>query len=285
MFEICRLGLEHLPQLDTFLLTHSDTCLFQRSNLRAFGIQDEGKRLQGLWWGAFHRGELVGVLNHVNIGNVLVQAEESLPDLVQALLRETNKPIKGILGPHHQAVRCRELLGLGKTEPALDGKDVLMVLDTRELHLPELFHRPGVVLRNPTRADWDLLNQWHVEFSVEAVNLPDTPQLREEARAAADRQIHSTDAWLLEVNGQVVAKSAMVATLPDVVQIGGVYTPLQHRGHGYAKAVVGGSIARGVPGGLQRAVLFTGEDNTIAQRAYTSIGFRPVGYFGLILFG
>lgn len=285
MFETCRLGPEHVPELERFLQSHTDTCLFQRSNLRAFGILDEGKRLQGLWWGAFHRGELVGVICHVNIGNILVQAEESLPDLVEVLRRESNKVIKGILGPHHQAVRCRELLGLMETPPLLDGKDVLMVLDSGELKLPEVFYRPGVVLRNPTQKDWDLLYQWYIEFSMEAVNLPDTPELREDAKSAAHRQIGATDAWLLEVDGEVVARSVMVATLPEVVQIGGVYTPPQHRGRGYAQAVVGGSIMKGVSSGLQRAVLFTGEENSIAQRAYRSIGFRPIGYFGLILFG
>jgi uncharacterized protein len=74
------------------------------------------------------------------------------------------------------------------------------------------------------------------------------------------------------------------ARLPDVVQVGGVYTPPEHRRRGAARAVVAGML-RGARDeeGVGRAILFTGDDNVAAQTAYRAIGFTAVGEYGLVL--
>jgi predicted GNAT family acetyltransferase len=71
--------------------------------------------------------------------------------------------------------------------------------------------------------------------------------------------------------------------LPDVVQIGGVYTPPALRSRGYARAVVAGSLAAAAAMGVGRSILFTGRDNVAARRAYESIGYRRIGDYGLVV--
>ncbi len=73
------------------------------------------------------------------------------------------------------------------------------------------------------------------------------------------------------------------AALPDMVQIGGVWTPPPLRGLGYGRCVVAGALLAARRAGVTRAVLFTDDDNHGARRAYAAIGFDLVGDYGLVL--
>jgi predicted GNAT family acetyltransferase len=71
------------------------------------------------------------------------------------------------------------------------------------------------------------------------------------------------------------------ATLPEIVQIGGVYTPADLRGRGYARRAVALHLAEARGKGTARAVLFAAND--AAARAYRAIGFQPAVPFTLFL--
>jgi len=73
------------------------------------------------------------------------------------------------------------------------------------------------------------------------------------------------------------------AMLPEMVQIGGVWTPAEFRGRGYARALVAGSLAAAREQGVRRAVLFANPANAAARAAYLAIGFEIVGDYGLVL--
>jgi predicted GNAT family acetyltransferase len=60
-----------------------------------------------------------------------------------------------------------------------------------------------------------------------------------------------------------------------VVRIGPVYTPPEHRGHGYASALVGEVAQRALDAG-HRVCLYTDRDNPVSNRVYAAIGFEPV---------
>jgi predicted GNAT family acetyltransferase len=87
-----------------------------------------------------------------------------------------------------------------------------------------------------------------------------------------------------EAQGRPVAFTGFNAALPDVVQVGGVYTPPFGRARGFARAAVAGSLLHARDRGAVRAVLFTDVDNAPAQRAYRALGFEPVGDWGLVRF-
>jgi predicted GNAT family acetyltransferase len=70
--------------------------------------------------------------------------------------------------------------------------------------------------------------------------------------------------------------------LPDIVQLGGIYTPPRLRGRGYARAAVAASLLEARRRGAERAVLFTATPN--AERCYAAVGFRRVGDYALVLF-
>jgi predicted GNAT family acetyltransferase len=106
-----------------------------------------------------------------------------------------------------------------------------------------------------------------------------TTRLRKAPRHSAIRMV-----FVLEAGSQIVAKSEFHGIANGAVQIGAVFTPPPYRGRGYARSVVAGSLDMVRRTGEKNAFLFTGEENVAAQRAYTALGFAPVGNYGIILF-
>lgn len=87
--------------------------------------------------------------------------------------------------------------------------------------------------------------------------------------------------WVAVENDRPVSLSVFNATLPDIVQIGPIYTPPNFRGRGFAKVAVAGSLIAASERGVSRSVLFT--NNPSAVRSYEAVGFRRVGDYGLVL--
>jgi predicted GNAT family acetyltransferase len=124
-----------------------------------------------------------------------------------------------------------------------------------------------------------------VAYSIEALGSQPGPDLDEEARASVAQGIERRELWLLvDPGGAPLAMSGSNASLPDRVQIGGVYTPPALRGRGHGGDVVAGQLLDLRAGGVRRAVLFTNHDNEPAVRAYQRLGFVRVGDYGLVLF-
>ena len=96
------------------------------------------------------------------------------------------------------------------------------------------------------------------------------------------RMIAGGNHRLLIVGDEPVALTGFNAALPDIVQVGGVYTPPDLRGRGQARLAVALHLAEARAAGAARAVLFAA--SPAAARAYRSIGFRPNGSFALVLF-
>ncbi len=137
--------------------------------------------------------------------------------------------------------------------------------------------------RHPEERELELLTEWRVCFSIEALGATDGPELRAASRADV-RLLHQRGAdWLLLAGDAPVSYSIFNAMLPEIVQIGGVWTPPELRGRGYARAVVAGSLLAARKQGVARAVLFADPLNASAKRAYLALGFRIVGDYGLVL--
>ncbi|KAA1419651.1 GNAT family N-acetyltransferase [Nocardioides humilatus] len=60
-----------------------------------------------------------------------------------------------------------------------------------------------------------------------------------------------------------------------VARIGPVYTPKEHRGHGYASAAVG-AVSRALRDGGSRVSLFTDQANPTSNGIYLALGYEPV---------
>lgn len=271
-------------RLDRFLAQHADSSLFLRSNLRIAGLIDRGEPLQGTYAAAIRQDEIVAVVGHFWNENLILQAPEQATGLVAAVVEASHRRLGGLIGPHDQVLATRRGLGLAARTTYVAEKEVLYALSLAQLTPPEPLVDGRVTCRNARADDFDLLTDWRAAYSVETLGESETPTTRRRNRETIEHYAARSEQWVLDCAGTPVATSTFNARLTDMVQIGGVWTPPPLRGRGYARAVVGGSLLAARDAGVRRAVLFTPERNHAAQRAYESLGFRPIGDYMVALF-
>ena len=268
-------------QLDSFLLQHRDTSLFLRSNLRRSGLQFQPKSFHAHYVGAFDGIELIGVAAHCWNGMLLVQGSRNIAELVRACVRYSGRKVMGFSGPLDQVRAAQSALDMTDAPAAMNEDEWLYGLDLTDLIIPAPLQRGTVTARPPVPEEHDLLCAWRIAYDLETLGSADTPTTRNRAIQTLDSQIAEGNAWVALESGQPVSLSAFNASLPDIVQLGGIYTPPELRGRGYARAAVAASLIAARERGVSRAVLFT--SNPSAARSYEAVGFQRVGDYGLVL--
>jgi GNAT superfamily N-acetyltransferase len=282
MFELRGLGAEDEDRLEAFLMQHRDTSMFLRSNARTAGLVYTGQRLEAVYVGGFDAGELVGVAALGWKGMLLVQAPDRADVIARAVVDASRRPVTGLAGPADQVRVARRALELHEVPTTLEEDEDLYVLDLAGWQLPDVLQGGAVTCRPPLPSERDTLLAWRVAYEWETLGREDTEALR--AQAADWMNAYAADdvIWVAVAAGKPVSMSMFNARMPDIVQLGGVYTPPEARGRGYARAVVAQSVLVGKRRGADRAVLFT--SNPSAVRTYTAVGFERTGTFGLVLF-
>jgi RimJ/RimL family protein N-acetyltransferase len=270
--------------LETFLRRHADSSMFLRSNLRMAGIVDRGETYHGTYVAAFEGGTMVGAIANSWSGMVLIQAPAHLDALVPALRQATDRPVSGFAGPADQVNAARRLFGMARRPSRIDDREILMALDVADLRQPASLVDGTLAVRQAVPADLDTLARWRAAYSIEALGAEDNDATRKDAEAGIRAWQERGANWVALRDGERVAFSGFNAGLPDMVQVGGVYTPPPLRRRGYGRAVVAGSLLAVAGLGVRRAILFVQQANVAAQRAYAALGFRPVGDYGLVLF-
>ncbi|MEV0894191.1 GNAT family N-acetyltransferase [Promicromonospora sp. NPDC050262] len=137
---------------------------------------------------------------------------------------------------------------------------------------------PSGRARLATLADLDVVTAWfdvfHTEADAQAGRAPDEDAEPLRIGGARER-IEEGAVWLWDVGGEVVQLTGARPPSFGVVRIGPVYTPREHRGRGYARALVA-DVAQRVLDDGHRVCLYTDKGNPVSNRVYAAIGFEPV---------
>lgn len=269
------------PALEAFLARHADSSMFLRSNARAAGLEYHAEPLQADYVAAFRDDRITDVAAHCWNGMVLVQAPHDAAAVALAVVQRSRRPVTGLSGPADQVAAAKVALGL-TGRPTKHGAEKLFTLDLATLIVPDPLARGDWITRPPEPTELQLVTDWRVAFAREALGRADDPGLRAECRTEVELLHRRRHDWVLVVGSRPVAYSAFNAALPDIVQIGGVWTPPELRGRGYGRAVVAGSLRTARADGVARAVLFA--ERADAVRAYRALGFSPAGTYALVLF-
>jgi RimJ/RimL family protein N-acetyltransferase len=270
------------PIVDAFVRAHADSSLFLRRNLAERGLHDGDVPYCGTWAGAFEDGRLVAVAQHSRFGAVLLQAPVHTGAVAREAARASGRRVGGFTGPWAQVLAAREALGLTGAPTRMESRQRLYALSLDALIVPEELRAGRWRCRLAHADDLDQLAAWRAGFNVESNGHTDGPAVRETSRAEVERGLAERACWVLDVDDTPVAMQQFNAMLPDVVQVGGVWTPPASRGRGYGRAVVAGALLAARAEGVRRSVLFTDDDNLPAQRAYRALGYEQVGDYGLI---
>lgn len=262
--------------VEALLTRQIDRAMFPLSNLRAHGLGD---------------GEFASDHDHAirvwRIGDeslvALTRGGMLLPLLAGgadlSVLRSKLEGLKvtGAVGPASSVRPVLAALGLTGIPTRLDEDQPGFAHDLASLNVPDL---PGAKLVAASEGMRQLLVGWRAASSIESQGMPED-EARSRAAADIDDYLSRDSHRVLMLDGQPVAMTGFNAVLPEIVQVGGVYTPRDLRGRGYARQAVALHLAEARASGVARAVLFAAND--AAARAYRAIGFQPSQPFALVL--
>jgi predicted GNAT family acetyltransferase len=130
---------------------------------------------------------------------------------------------------------------------------------------------PGAV-RAAGPGDRAVMHEWALAFMAETHLQGEADQLARNVDAALGRELGA----LVWDDGGPVCMSLGRETTPGCSRIGPVYTPPQHRGRGYATALVAAHTEALLAAGTTTCMLFTDLANPTSNGIYARIGYRPV---------
>lgn len=271
-------------ELFSFCERYADTSFFFFGKVERSGLADRGEAYQGTY--AAHRedGAITAVAVHSWNGVVGMQGDRGLEQAAALAVESSGRPVQGLMGPISLVKRLRSSLGLLEREVAHDGDEILFALDLERLRVPEALRAGRLECRYPRESELPLLISWRVGYCLEMLGSTPGPELERRCRGEIERLFQSGDCWVLVNDGSPSAYTAFNARTRGTVIVGGVYTPPELRSRGYARAAVAGSLLEARKNGATRSLLFTGEDNTSAIRAYRALGYEAIGDWALVLF-
>lgn len=153
-----------------------------------------------------------------------------------------------------------------RLEPALDM--ALRIYELRRVFLPNV---PGAA-RQAEPKDLDLLAKWTGEFCLEVGDRGDPAA----TRASVEALILAGHKMVWEDRGQIVSMAAAQRPLRRGIAISRVYTPPEHRGHGYASACVAALSQQQLDAGKEFCCLYTDLANPTSNKIYQKIGYVPM---------
>ncbi len=263
--------------IDAFLSGHGPTSMFLRSNLARFGTDDTDNPHGTAFYLSEQDGALTGVFASTNSGYLMAQAPVASPEDWAAFANVLHgKTVQGMTGVPDQVQACLRACGLGDGPWQLLADEPLYHI--RLSDLPEL---PAIV-RTPTAADVPMLEEWFTAYETDTGFAPASDGPTESGRTRAAAAVNAEHIVLLEEDGAPVAMAAVNARAADVVQIGGVFTPDDLRGQGFARRAVAGLLCRCAErDGATQSVLFA--NNDAAAHAYEALGYRLIGQYRVAL--
>ncbi len=266
--------------LEAFLGQHRDSSMILRSNVRLSGLVYRQAAFHAQYLAAFQGEEIVSVIGHAWNGMLLVQTPEQVVELARGVVALSGRKVTGLLGPRTQVAAARDALGLNDAPLQSQSDETLYGLDLANLIEPKVDE--AVVLRPLQPEDRETISDWRIAYNVETLGGKDTPEARASSAGWFEWLLADGSARVATKGNVLLSFSAFNASLPDMVQLGGIFTPPALRGRHYARAAIAASLVAARDRGVQRAVLFA--ENEHAIRCYESLGFEKVGEFGLVLF-
>lgn len=273
-----------LDAMNRFLAGHVESSMFLLGNARAEGLAYSGRPRSAEYWGAFAAdGALRGVLAHCWNGNLLLQApdSEALAGLLTGFAAQASRPVAGALGDDGQVQVVLDRFGLSDRDCAVNAREDLYALSLDAMRVAGLSDTGRLRVAPAREAGRTLLTDWIRAFEIEGLGAAEGPALEATVVERVDGFMVRDDIWVLFEGDTPVCLCGFNASLPDMVQIGPVWTPPAHRNRGHARSLLAATLAAARDGGVERAILFT--QSAAAARAYEAIGFRKIGTYRIAL--
>ncbi|MET9227156.1 GNAT family N-acetyltransferase [Lentzea sp. NPDC003310] len=250
--------------LDDFLATAGDFLHADPVNhsvhLTGLDAAQAGRRPAVTLLSLHDKGNVVGAVTRMegrplHVAAMPVHAAPLVADVLRG------EPIDEVTGTRDRVEAFRAQWREGGTETYH-----LRMYRLEDLVVPDV---PGES-RLATPADDDLVTEWWIRFVAELDRLP-----RHEAeQRATDSRWMSAGHVLWLVDGVPVSWAASTTPLIGMSRVGPVYTPPEHRRHGYGAAATAAVSKWAYGEGAEHVVLAADVANPTANSVYQGIGFR-----------
>jgi RimJ/RimL family protein N-acetyltransferase len=233
------------------------------TRVEAMRAQPEGDALLGFWQPA---GEPVaGVFMHTPPHPVHLTAMP--PAAIAALAATLEPPLPGVNG-ESAAIEAFAAAWTART-----GARARVFRRMRMHRLDALVDPdpppPGAAaIAGPEHRE--LLVAWYEAFGAEI------DEAAADVRPAVDDRISYGGATLWLVEGEPVAFAGTTRAVAGTLRIAPVYTPPEHRGHGYAAGATAAATRAALDRGVREVILYTDLANPTSNRLYARLGYRPV---------
>lgn len=269
-----RANADDIPDITAFLNGHVETSMFPLTNLQNHGFEGKHPRAPHFYISRSD-GNITDTLSITNDGMVMPQLLSGNYQSAAKTLK--NHSLMGIIGPKSQSRGLQSALGLNNAATTLDEDEPQFILPFERLHIPE----GRGELAPLSAAPKDTILTWMTQYQTEALKTPESGA-RAEAETSYQTYIANNSHAVLMDGDTPLAMTGFNAQLPNIVQIGGVFTPTELRSHGLARRAVALHLAQARDNGATRATLFS--VNPSAIKAYQALGFERIGDWTLLLF-
>lgn len=214
------------------------------------------------------RGPVVGAFIHtlgfpVHLSAAPSEAIGPLVDYLHSTGRSRAELSADVRTAAELAAAWRDRTGI-----PLDAHDRDRLYRLGELTPPEPV--PAGELWAATATERHLLVDWHQAFNAE------TGGGSASTAARVDDRLSHGGLFLWNVDGMPVCMVGVSSTIAAMARIGPVYTPTEHRGHGYAAALTATVSQAARDAGATTVVLFADLANPTSNRLYQRLGYVPV---------
>lgn len=245
---------------------------FLYANVIQFGIENDGsKRRCADYYGFFEDDKILGILPFYNLGSCIphyiddraieVFAEKMISREFEVLLG-----MAGIVNPLANIVNVHKTI-------KDDSDDSYYVNDNFKP-----FKLGDVRIEDVKSLPKDKV----IKFSKEMHETGFGRHISDEEIEKSLQEKGDEETFLiLSKDGEYVADANIQTYTDQICQVGGVYTSPDHRGNGYAKAVVS-AICEIIVGRGKMPTLMVTKENTPAVKAYQALGFRHYDDYKII---
>lgn len=211
---------------------------------------------------------------------VLSKAKSLEIDPLAETLMKNKFNFPGIVGPSDVTGLFTEKWAALTHQSTVESMDqIIYMLKGRELLMPTVEGE----MRFAGKEDVKQISEWIGAFSKSA--LPKAEQIStKDAKAQAEELAESGRLAFWTVKGKPVAQASFSGT-DKVARINRVYTAPDHRGHGYASAVVANLTKLQLEKGKKMSCLYADARNTKANSIYRKIGYEFAGRSTLYVLG
>ncbi len=259
-----------------FLYQYKETSLFLLDNYQRCGPKLQQELFSGNFKILVDADQICAVFCLTKSGNLLIQSDhkKDYSDVIYKACIEEEISITGFVGGWIDGDLFWKYIK--KINPEVSPKN----LSKEKLYVLNLSKETGTnhdevrFLNEKDFDNWHQLDQcYRKETNLPAHGTIDQQRQQFDARAKKEH-------WWGLGNTTVGCFNACVS---EIAQIGSMYTKPSNRRQGQAKKLLETMISDAYNShDIRTLILFTDQDNIPAQRLYESLGFKQIGYFGLL---